>query len=113
MLYKVDVYQGNLLDVKQVEQLKVGMTKKQVTALLGTPSVADPFHEERWDYIATISKRGAKPKVRDLVLTFDGDALASIEGDYFEERDEELAKQMRRRYGNLPRDKDKPRRPRN
>jgi outer membrane protein assembly factor BamE len=109
VIYKVDVYQGSLLEKRDVDQLKPGLTKRQVYALLGSPSVSDPFHQERWDYLATVSKRGGDTEVKNLVLTFDGDVLASVEGDYFPEQDEELAKEMRR-YGNLPRDKDKDRR---
>ncbi len=109
VIYKVDVYQGNLLEKKNVDQLKTGLTKRQVHALLGTPAVQDPFHQSRWDYVATVSKRGGDTEVKNLVLTFDGDNLASIEGDYLPEQDEGLMKEMRR-YGNLPRDKDKERR---
>jgi outer membrane protein assembly factor BamE len=109
VIYKVDVYQGNLLETKNVDQLKAGQTKRQVYALLGTPAVQDPFHQSRWDYLATVSKRGRDTEIKNLVLTFDGDILASIEGDYFPEQDEALAKEMTR-YGNLPREKDKERR---
>lgn len=103
VIYKVDVYQGNLLDADAVEQLKPGLTKRQVLALLGSPSVADPFHQSRWDYVATISKRGSEPEVKNLSLRFDGDQLTTIEGDYFPERNVELVRDMRR-YGNLPRE---------
>ena len=107
LLYKVDVYQGNLLESKNVEQLEAGLSKRQVFALLGSPSVQDPFHTERWDYISSIRLDGGKTDVKTLVLTFQGDTLATIEGDYFPEADEELMKEMAR-YGNLPRsDKDK------
>jgi outer membrane protein assembly factor BamE len=102
LVYKVDVYQGSLLESKAVEQLEPGMSKRQVFALLGSPSVQDPFHHERWDYIASVRKRGGDTEVKALVLTFQGDTLASIEGEYFPEADEELIKEMRR-YGNLPR----------
>jgi outer membrane protein assembly factor BamE len=109
LIYKVDVYQGVLLEKRDVDQLKPGLTKRQVYALLGSPAVQDPFHQSRWDYISTVSKRGRDTEVKNLVLTFEGDNLASIDGDYFEEQDEKLAREMRR-YGNLPREKDKERR---
>lgn len=109
LIYKVDVYQGSLLEKESVEQLKPGLSKRQVYALLGSPAVQDPFHQSRWDYLATVSKRGRDTQVKNLVLSFDGDTLASIEGDYFEEQDEALAREMLR-YGNLPREKDKQRR---
>lgn len=109
VIYKVDVYQGSLLEKKNVDQLKPGLTKRQVYALLGTPSVSDPFHQERWDYVATVRLRGGDTDIKNLVLTFDGDVLATVEGDYFPEEDDALALKMRR-YGNLPRDKEKDRR---
>ena len=106
LIYKVDVHQGNLLDEANVKQLEPGLTKRQVHALLGSPMIADPFHQSRWDYVATVSYRGRDPEIKNLVLTFDGDALATIEGDYFPEQDEKLMREAAR-YGNLPRDKEK------
>jgi outer membrane protein assembly factor BamE len=106
VLYKVDVYQGNLLDPEAVAQVKPGLTKRQVHSLLGSPSVQDPFHTARWDYVSTISRRGAPTEVRNLVLNFDGELLASVEGDYLENDDLALYRHISR-YGNLPRDKKK------
>ena len=103
VIYKVDVYQGNLLKPQNVEQLRVGLNKRQVMELLGSPAVNDPFHQDRWDYVATVSKRGGEPEIHNLVLTFDGELLASIEGDTLEENNAELMRDMRR-YGNLPRE---------
>ena len=110
VIYKVDVYQGSLLEKKNVEQLQTGQTKRQVFALLGSPSVQDPFHQSRWDYVASVQKRGGDREVKNLVLSFDGETLASIEGDYFPEQDLTLERTLRGRYGNLARDKDKDRR---
>lgn len=106
IIYKVDVHQGNLLDEANVKQLEPGLNKRQVHALLGSPMIADPFHQSRWDYVATVSRRGSDPEIKNLVLTFDGDSLATIEGDYFPEQDEQLMREASR-YGNLPRDKEK------
>lgn len=103
LLYKVNVHQGALLESTSVEQLKPGLNKRQVLALLGSPSINDPFHQDRWDYVASVSRRGSDPEVKNLVLTFDGDQLANIEGDYFPEQDLELWREMAR-YGNLPRE---------
>jgi outer membrane protein assembly factor BamE len=68
--------------------------------------VADPFHASRWDYVSTVSRRGAPTTVKNLTLTFDGDVLARVEGDYLEQDDLALYRQVAR-YGNLPRDKKK------
>ncbi|NBB92778.1 MAG: outer membrane protein assembly factor BamE [Gammaproteobacteria bacterium] len=85
LVYKQNIQQGNVLDRDKVEQLETGMTKRQVQVLLGTPSVSSPFHDERWDYMNTYARRGGTPERRVLTLRFDGDRLASIEGDYLDE----------------------------
>jgi outer membrane protein assembly factor BamE len=49
--YKIDIQQGNVLTQDMVAQLKPGQTREQVRFLLGTPMVADIFHQQRWDYV--------------------------------------------------------------
>ncbi|HJP97024.1 MAG TPA: outer membrane protein assembly factor BamE [Rhodanobacteraceae bacterium] len=58
LIYRPDVQQGNLLIGKNVSELKPGLTKQQVLALLGTPSVVSPFDQNRWNYVATLQRRG-------------------------------------------------------
>ena len=111
IVYRQPVFQGALLETKNVEQLKAGMTKQQVFSLLGSPPLADPFHQSRWDYVATARRRRGDTEVKNLTLHFEGDSLARWEGEYFPEADKELAREMRR-FGNLARDKDKPPQPR-
>ncbi len=79
-VYRMDVQQGNLLDVEQVEQVEVGMTRSQVRFLLGTPMVIDAFEADRWDYVYSL-RRGHERHVtrRHLVVWFDGDKVARIE----------------------------------
>ncbi len=111
IIYRQPVFQGNLLESKNVEQLKTGMTRQQVFSLLGSPPVADPFHASRWDYVASERRRSGDTEVKNLTLWFEGDSLTRWEGEYFPEADKALAEEMRK-FGNLARDKDKPRRPR-
>lgn len=110
VIYRQPVFQGNLLETRDVEQLQVGLTKAQVFSLLGSPPVSDPFHQSRWDYVATERRRVGDTEVKNLTLWFENDALVRWEGEYFPEADKALAAEMRR-FGNLARDKDKPRRP--
>lgn len=98
-LYRIDINQGNLLDERIVEQLEVGMTKRQVQVLMGTPSIQSPFHQSRWDYTASISRAGGQPEVRTLTLTFDGDLLASIDGDFLAGQEEQLLEDAQRIRG--------------
>jgi outer membrane protein assembly factor BamE len=107
ILYKQPIYQGNLIEKAAADQLKAGMTKQQVQALLGTPSVADPFHHERWDYVATERDgRLGHTDIKDLTLWFDGETLNKWEGSYFPDQNQALVQKMRK-FGNLPKDKDK------
>lgn len=109
ILYRQPIYQGNLLEKTAVDQLQVGMSKQQVITLLGSPSVSDPFHNQRWDY--TTSQRTGRigrAEVKNLTLYFENDALAKWDGDYFPEQDEKLSRDLRQAFGpNLPKDKKK------
>ena len=107
ILYKQPIYQGNLIDKAAADQLQAGMTRQQIVDLIGTPSIADPFHHDRWDYAASERDgRLGKVQVKDLTLWFEGDNLTRWEGEYFPEQDQALAKRMGR-FGNLPKDKKK------
>ena len=106
LIYRQPVYQGTLFDKKNVDQLKEGMSQQEVYQLIGTPPIADPFHQSRWDYTATQRHRFNKMEIKTMTLFFENGNLTKWEGEYFPEQDLELAKEMRK-FGNLPKDKDK------
>ncbi|MEP6882788.1 MAG: outer membrane protein assembly factor BamE [Dokdonella sp.] len=110
VLYKLDVQQGNLFDKDQVDTLKPGMTKRQVLLVMGSPSIISPFNQSRWDYVSSIKRGRGKMDSKDLVLYFDNESLARIEGDYFPEDPELLirdARKYKRQYPDEKRDEDK------
>ncbi len=80
-LYKIDIRQGNHIDQTVVDSLKPGMTKRQVQFLLGTPLIADPFHQDRWDYLYSFSPGGNPGERRHISLLFQNDVLTDISGD--------------------------------
>ena len=109
LIYKLDVQQGNLFDKETVDSLKVGMTKRQVTLIMGSPSVVSPFEQNRWDYVSSIRRGRNKMDSKDLILSFEDDKLAKIEGDYFPEDPQQLIKDARkykRQYPDEKRDDD-------
>lgn len=112
LLYRQPIFQGNLLDKAAVDQLQAGMDRQQVMVLLGTPSIRDPFHHDRWDYVASqrIGRTG-KPEVKAMTLWFENGQLSRWEGEYFPEQDSELSRNAIRYFGpNLAKDKNKRRR---
>ena len=106
IIYRQPVYQGTLLEKANVDQLREGMTPTQVIGLLGTPPIADPFHNERWDYSASERHRRGNTEIKNLTVHFVNGKVAKWEGEYFPENDMALVQEMRK-FGNLPRDKDK------
>ncbi|MFC1702351.1 outer membrane protein assembly factor BamE [Pseudomonadota bacterium] len=80
LIYKQNVQQGNALEQEDLDEVQLGMSKKQVAYLLGTPAVADPFHHDRWDYISMLSRRGGEPVRRLVTLRFENDALIATDG---------------------------------
>ncbi len=110
IVYRQPIYQGNLLDKSAVDQLQAGMSKQQVLGLLGTPSIQDPYHPDRWDYTASErTDRLATTHTKNLTLWFDAsDALVKWDGDYFPKQDAELAKNSVKQFGrNLAKEKKK------
>lgn len=83
-VYKINVQQGNIIDPKQVVQLKLGMSEDQVRYLLGTPLINDSFNPQRWDYIFRIKQGDGKVLQSKLRLDFDNSLLASMSGDAIE-----------------------------
>jgi len=80
LIYKQNIQQGNALEQDDLDELYIGMNQRQVLFVLGTPSVRDPFHNERWDYVQTFSRRGGTMVQRTVTLLFDDGALSEIIG---------------------------------
>lgn len=81
VVYKIDVEQGNIITQKDVNKIKVGMSRKQIRYALGTPLIADSFHKARWDYIFTSKKGYKKPTRKQISIHFKNDVVTKIEGD--------------------------------
>ncbi len=99
VVYRQDVNQGNLMEQEMVDALKPGMTKRQVALVLGTPSIASPFDQDRWDYASSFSRRGRAPEVKNLTLYFENSVLIRMEGDYSPQNESDLLEQSRRIRG--------------
>ena len=79
--YRPEVIQGNFISSEQVQALRPGMSRVQVRDILGTPLVASMFHQDRWDYVFTMKRKGVEPQRYKLTAFFNGEALDRVEND--------------------------------
>ena len=66
LIYKQNIQQGNALEQEDLDELYIGMNQRQVLFVLGTPSIRDPFHADRWGTGRLCSIRAARAHVPDL-----------------------------------------------
>lgn len=79
-VYKPNIKQGNVLDQKEINQIRPGMTKDQVRFILGNPVLNTNLENDTWYYLYyLIPSRGDKVEKR-LILKFADDKLATMEG---------------------------------
>lgn len=81
-VYTIDIEQGNMIDQSMVDQLRPNMTKRQVLYIMGSPMLADTFHEQRWDYLYSNQPGGENRVQKRISLYFNGDNLSGVQGDF-------------------------------
>ena len=80
-VHKVEVQQGNVVNQEMRGAVEIGMTKRQVQFVMGTPLLIDPFHPDRWDYIFTRDTGKGPTTLKYMALFFEDDKLVKIESD--------------------------------
>jgi outer membrane protein assembly factor BamE len=81
-VYKISIPQGNIITQEMVDQLRPGMTKRQVIFVMGTPLVRDPYYQDRWDYVYNFQPGGGVRGQERLSVFFVEDALINFTGDF-------------------------------
>ncbi|AIZ31543.1 outer membrane protein assembly factor BamE [Pseudomonas sp. K1(2024)] len=92
-VYKIDIQQGNVVTQDMIDQLRPGMTRRQVRFIMGNPLLQDPFNTNRWDYLYSIQPGGGKRQQERMSVFFnEGDQLVSLSGDFMPgvSRDQEI-----------------------
>jgi outer membrane protein assembly factor BamE len=77
--YKMEIRQGNYVTPEMRKKIKIGMSRQQVTSVLGSPLVTDVFHANRWDYIYRFEEKSTLVEKQRLTLYFDGDFVKRID----------------------------------
>lgn len=92
-VYKIDIQQGNVVTQDMIDQLRPGMTRRQVRFIMGNPLIQDTFHTNRWDYLYSIQPGGGERQQERISVFFnENDQLASLSGDFMPgvSRDQEI-----------------------
>jgi outer membrane protein assembly factor BamE len=82
-VYRLDIPQGNLISQDQVDQLRPGLTKRQVNFIMGTPLIQDTFDQDRWDYIYSFQPGGGERVQERISIYFDDNGfMTRFDGDF-------------------------------
>jgi len=80
IIYKLPTRQGNVIEQRDLDKLKPGMSRDQVKFVMGTPLAATPFRADRWDYVGYYKSPYGEITQRTVTAYFDGDQLTRLEG---------------------------------
>ena len=77
--HKMDIRQGNMVTPEMRSKIKVGQSRAQVSAILGTPLISDALHANRWDYVYRFEQDRKLIQQKNMTVFFDGDVLTRID----------------------------------
>ncbi|MCJ8274800.1 MAG: outer membrane protein assembly factor BamE [Psychrosphaera sp.] len=81
-VYRIDIPQGNFLEQKLVNKLRIQMSREQVLFILGSPVARNPFANDKWHYLYTLDKNKSENSRTELVIHFNSDKVSDISGDF-------------------------------
>ncbi|WHI45621.1 outer membrane protein assembly factor BamE [Microbulbifer sp. JMSA004] len=81
-VHRIEVQQGNIITQEMVDQLKPGMTRRQVQFVLGTPLLEDTYNPNRWDYVNRLRDKKGNITQKTFSVYFDEDSLVATSGDW-------------------------------
>ena len=76
-IYRVSITQGTVFKQEDINKLELGMTKDQVTYVIGQPSFENFFEKNVWNYFFQIKSGDTIELERRLKLVFDDKNLLS------------------------------------
>jgi outer membrane protein assembly factor BamE len=81
-VYRIDIPQGNFLEQKDIDKLRIAMTKEQVKFVLGTPVASNAFDHDTWHYFYALKSGNGTKFEKRLIVEFKDNKLQDIKGDY-------------------------------
>lgn len=80
--YRSDLPQGNYLTQTMLDDVKPGMSSRDVQRALGSPLLTDVFQPDRWNYVFRYRHPNGRVDLRKVIIRFDSnDRVASIDAD--------------------------------
>ena len=76
-LYKVTITQGTVFAQEDIDKLEIGMTKDQVSFVMGQPSFENFFEKNVWNYVYKITTGDNVDMEKKVKLIFDEKNLLS------------------------------------
>ena len=76
--YKTPIEQGVLLEKDNLDKVVPGLSKEQVKFLLGTPTIMDIFHDNRWDYIFYKRDKDGITDPKRITIIFKNEKVGEI-----------------------------------
>ena len=91
--HRQNVVQGNEIKQVTLNKIHIGMKKSEITPLIGNPTLKDPFHANRWDYIYRLVPGRNQAKQSRLTLYFKGDKLVKMDDSEYKELESLIEKE--------------------
>ena len=76
--YRIDIPQGNLVTEEKVAEITVGMNRRQVQRILGSPLLVDTFNQNRWDYFYSVDTKDGTDIEYHITIVFKDDVVKEI-----------------------------------
>lgn len=86
--YRVDLPQGNYLTREMLDQVRPGMSREQVRAVLGLPLLNPAFRADRWDYVFRYQRPNGEVEQRRVLVRFADDKVQAIDADELPQRED-------------------------
>jgi outer membrane protein assembly factor BamE len=79
--YHPPIQQGNILTDDAIKKVKIGMTKDQVSNILGDPVLINPFDNNTWIYIYSLRPSHGVGQKKQVVINFVNKHVSNIRLD--------------------------------
>jgi len=84
-VFKINVQQGNIINQKMLDTLKVGMTKKQVHFVLGKPVLENLFNPSLENYVYSYQKAGGDIHQQTIKIYYENKLYTHYTGELLAE----------------------------